>query len=134
MKPIKIAIGALVAYTAIVVVFESLLGHYQPQNEGTLIITTIDQAGQPKDRVLSKIEYNDALYVAANHWPRAWYREVLRSSQAKVTIAGERQAYQVVPVAGEEHDNLEKARPLGLAIRLLTGFPPRYFVKLVPLG
>jgi hypothetical protein len=132
LKSVKIALAVLLTYVAVVVVFESLLGHYQPENDGTLIITTTDQDGHAKDRVLAKIDYQGGLYVAANHWPRAWYRDVLRSPQVQVAVASERQAYQAVPVEGEEHSHLDKARPLGLVIRFLTGFPPRYFVKLVP--
>lgn len=133
MKFVKITLGVILTYVAIVVVFETLLGHYQPQSEGTLILTTTDAEGMSNDRVLSKIEYNHQLYIAANHWPRAWYRQVLHSPLVEVAMGGERVPYRAVEVTGEEHVEVDNARPLGLTIRLLTGFPPRYFVKLVPL-
>ena len=37
----KILIGLLVLYVLIVVGFESMLGYTQPENQGTLVITTI---------------------------------------------------------------------------------------------
>ena len=133
MKVVKIALGLILTYVVIVVVFETLLGHYQPQNEGTLVLTTTDAEGMSNDRVLSKIEYNDQLYIAANHWPRAWYSQVLRSPLVEVALDGEQASYRAVEVTGAEHIKVDNARPLGLTIRLLTGFPPRYFVKLMPL-
>jgi len=133
VKIIKIALGIMLAYVAIVVVFESLLGHYQPESEDTLVLTTTDTQGASKDRVLSKIEHNDQLYVAANHWPRAWYRQVLRSPEVEVTLDGKQIAYRAVSVTGAEHVAVNNTKPLGLSIRFLTGFPPRYFVRLDPL-
>ena len=61
----KIAIGLVIAYASVVILFESLLGFYQPQNEATLTITTTNDAGEQNDRVLSRIIANERLYVAA---------------------------------------------------------------------
>jgi hypothetical protein len=132
MKAVKIAVVVLLVYAGIVVVFESLLGYFQPANEGTLRITTTDASGRSADRVLSRIVSGETLYVAANHWPRAWYRQVLRNPDVQVEMDGSRGPYVAVPVAGEEHERIDRERPLGFVIRFLTGFPPRYFVRLDP--
>lgn len=126
----KIAIGIVIAYASVVALFESLLGYYQPQSDGTLTITTTDAAGTEADRVLSSIRVKDRLYVAANHWPRAWYRQTLDNPDVMVTINGERAAYKAVSIGDEEHETVNSASPLPLGFRVLTGFPPRYFIRL----
>lgn len=128
----KIAIGLVIAYASVVILFESLLGFYQPQSEATLTITTTNNAGEQKDRVLSRIVANERLYVAANHWPRAWYRQTLANPEVIVTLDGERNTYKAVAVEGNEHDQVDSSSPLPFTFRLLTGFPPRYFIRLDP--
>ena len=126
----KIAIGLVIAYASVVILFESLLGYYQPQSDGTLTISTTNAAGEQADRVLSRITVNDRLYVAANHWPRAWYRQTLENPDVMVTIDGERAAYKAVAVNDKEHETVNSTSPLPLSFRILTGFPPRYFIRL----
>ena len=126
----KIAIGLVIAYAGIVILFESLLGYYQPQNDGTLTITTTNAAGVQADRVLSRITVGDRLYVAANHWPRAWFCQTLENPDVSVTIDGERAAYRAAAVSEQEHETVNNSSPLPLSFRFLTGFPPRYFIRL----
>ncbi len=132
MKALKIVVIVLVVYGAVVATFESLLGYYQPAGQTTLVITTTDADGNSADRVLSKLELDGAVYVAANHWPRAWYRHVLRHPEVQVTIDGVPGNYTAVSASPAEDDRLEAAFGHGLGFRLLTGFPPRYFVRLDP--
>jgi hypothetical protein len=133
MKIVKIAVIALLAYVGVVVLFESLLGYFQPANEGTLVITTSDRAGHSSNRVLSRLVSDGRLYVAANHWPRAWYRQALLNPDVVVELDGQSAAYVAVPVSGDEHRRVDTEFPLGPVIRILTGFPPRYFVRLDPV-
>ncbi|HIE83714.1 MAG TPA: DUF385 domain-containing protein [Dehalococcoidia bacterium] len=132
MKAVKI-IGILVlVYVGVVVIFESLLGYYQPANEQTLVITTANADGISSDRVLARIESEGNLYVAVNHWPRAWYYKALDNPQVQITIDEEKKDYLAVPVEGAEIEQVDNARPLGIGFRILTGFPPRHFVRLDP--
>ena len=128
----KIAVGLVIAYASVVILFESLLGFYQPQNEATLTITTTNNTGEQNDRVLSRIVANEQLYVAANHWPRAWYRQTLANPEVVVTLDGKSDTYTAVAVAGAEHDQVDGSSPLPLSFRILTGFPPRSFIRLDP--
>jgi len=132
MRLVRILLTLLVVYVGIVVVFESLLGWFQPSGEGTLVITTFDEDGQPHERVLSRVESGEDLYVSANHWPRAWYRQALANPEVLVTIDGEQGPYRAIPVSGAEHERLMAEHPHSLVFRILTGFPPRYFVRLEP--
>ena len=130
MKALKvIAIGILV-YAGIVIAFESLIGYFQPAGGSTLLITTFDGDGTPHDRVLSRLESDGQLYVAANHWPRAWYNRALENPAVQVTLGDEKGDYRAVPVTGVEHDRVDDGNSLGVVFRVLTGFPPRYFVRL----
>ena len=132
MKVIKIVGILFGVYIGIVVLFESLLGYFQPANQSTHVITTISHRGTADDRVLARIESQGNLYAAANHWPRDWYRNSLENPQVKITFEGETKNYVAVPVEGAEHEQVDADNPLGPMFRILTGFPPRYFVRLDP--
>jgi hypothetical protein len=135
VKILRIAGIVLLVYVAIVVLFESLIGYFQPTYESTLVITTTDADGQENDRVLAAIESDGHLYVAANHWPRAWFRAVKAHPQVRVSYNGETGDYEAVAVSDAEHDKLNnEVQPLPFVVRFLTGFPPRYFVRLDPVS
>ena len=130
MKALKLISILILVYIAIVVAFESSLGYFQPTWQSTLVITTTGEDGSQNDRVLTRLESNGQLYVAANHWPRAWYRQALARPNVQVTLDGEKGTYLAVPIADEEHERVNRDNRLGFAFRILTGFPPRYFVRL----
>lgn len=132
MKAVKIVGIAVVAYIGVVVAFETLLGIVQPKSEATLLIATFEADGTRHERVVSRLESAGALYVAANHWPRAWFRRALDNPEVEVTQEGETAPYQAVPVDGAEHERVNGDNPLPVPFRILTGFPPRYFVRLDP--
>ena len=132
MKILKIVALVVVIYLGIVVAFESLVGYFQPTAGSTLVITTFEADGTPHDRVVTRLETDGKLYVAANHWPRAWYNRALANPDVEVTLDGEKGDYRAVPVTGAEHDRVDDENGLGVVFRILTGFPPRYFVRLDP--
>lgn len=126
-----LAIVALV-YAGLVAAFEAWLGYSQPAGTNSLVITTTDEDGVEHDRVLSRLESKGQLYVAANHWPRAWYRRALENPKVHITMGGEKKPYLAVPATGEEQDRVHSENRAGIVFRILTGFPPRYFVRLDP--
>ena len=132
MKAVRLIAILFLVYVGIIVAFESLLGYFQPAGQNTLVITTTDDDGTTNDRVLARLESNGQLFVAANHWPRAWYKQALENPSVQVAVDGEKGAYLAIPVTDEEHDRVNSENSLGMAFRVLTGFPPRYFVRLDP--
>jgi hypothetical protein len=132
MKALKIVVIVLLVYAGIVTAFESLIGYTQPTPESTVVLTTFDADGTPHDRVVSKLVSDGKIYVAANHWPRAWYHRALANPQVQITIDGKKGDYLAVPVSGAEHDRVESENRHGLVFLFLTGFPPRYFVRFDP--
>lgn len=132
MKPVKIVAIVVLAYVGVVAVFESLIGSLQPEGDGTLVITTFDPDGGAHDRVVAKLDLDGKLYVAANHWPRAWFRRALANPKVQATIGGARADYTAVRVEGAELERVSTEKALGPLFRLLTGFPPRHFLRLEP--
>ncbi|MDJ0848871.1 MAG: nitroreductase/quinone reductase family protein [Myxococcota bacterium] len=132
MRTAKLLAIALGVYVGIVVAFEALIGILQPAGGDTLVITTTGEDGESRDRVVSRLESDGKLYVAANHWPRAWYERALANPEVEIVVGGERTRHVAVPVTGAEHDRVDRDNRLRFAFRIMTGFPPRYFLRLDP--
>ena len=134
MKALKIAGIVFLVYVAIVVVFESLIGYFQPEGGDTVVITTFDAQGEARERVLSGLDSGDAFYVAVNHWPRAWYRRALENPRVRVARDGEAQDYLAVPATDEEHARVNAEHPIPIVVSFLMGFAPRRFLRLDPVA
>lgn len=134
MKFVKGIALALLIYVGIVAAFESMIGTLQPKAGAVLVLTTQAEDGTAHERVVSRLESGGQLYVAANHWPRAWYHRLLANPQVTVGIDGATGAYQAVAVeaGGDEHDRVAADNPVPPWFRFVTGFPPRLFVRLEP--
>jgi hypothetical protein len=133
MRLVKILAIVALVYVGIVVAFESMIGWIQPMPGATaLVITTVDAGGASHDRVVSRLEVDGRLYVAANHWPRAWYTRALANPDVTATVDGVTRPYRAVPVDAVESALVADAHPLGPIFRVLTGFPTRVFVRLDP--
>jgi len=129
VKPLKWVGIVVVFYVAFVVAFEAgYLGAYQPSFEDAgipmLILTTTDESGESRDRMLARFETDGKLYVSAHHWPRGWYKRALRSPEVRVEIDGMVSDYVAVPVEGEEFRRVAAEYPLPFLVRFLMGFPP----------
>lgn len=121
---------ALVVYVGIVIAFETLIGVFQPQSEETMVVSNAATGDAALNRVLTRIESDGQLYAAVNHWPRAWYRKVLENPEVRIAIGDEVAAYRAVGVSDPaEIDRLQAARPAPIVFKILTGFPPRKFVR-----
>lgn len=130
---VKTVVILFFVYVGVVAGFESLIGYFQPKDQSTMVIATHDDNGNAKQRVVARLESDGKLYVAANHWPRRWYNEVLAHPQVDVTWDGKTEAYVAVPVTGAEFDRVNAEHSLPTTIRVLTGFPPRRLVRLDPV-
>jgi len=133
MKALKIVAVLVVIYAGIVAAFESMIGYRQPKHESAIVITTFDADGTAHDRVVSRLDTDGRMYVAANHWPRAWYRRALANPQVQASIDGEKKTFRAVPVEGAEFERVDGEHARGTVFLFLTGFPPRRLVRLDPL-
>ena len=107
---------------------------FQPENIGgaTIVLSTTGADGRPHERVLSPIDDGGQLFVAANHWPRAWYHRALENPDVRVTRKGDMADYRAVPVSEEERERLLDAPGFPLVAYVFTGFAPRQFLRLDP--
>ena len=107
---------------------------FQPENLGgeTIVLITVDAEGESHERVLSPIDDGGRLFVAANHWPRAWYRRALENPEVRVTRKGETSDYLAVRVSDEERERLLGESGFPLVAYVFTGFAPRQFLRLDP--
>ena len=122
-------------YVGWVVEFEVNLGRNQPMGGNSIVIATFNNENERHERVLSVREVNGENYIAANHWPRAWYRQAIENPNVEVKMAGEEEFanYTAVPLVGEEDELLRERYSLSFRSRAQMGFPPRYFLRLDPL-
>ena len=132
MKAVKIAVIAALVYAGIVVAFESMIGFMQPTPGGTIVLTTFDANGTANERVVSRLDSVDQLYVSANHWPREWYERALANPDVQVTVDGNKVDYRAVPVDDSQAALLDAEHPHPAWFRFVTGYPPRKFVRLEP--
>ena len=132
MRIVKILGILFLVYVAVVAIFESLLGYYQPSPDGTMIITTTNNNGVRADRVLAKLETDGKLYAAANHWPRAWFHQAQENPAVSITIGEETTEHTAVLISDSEFEQVDGEYALPTFFRILTGFPPRYILRLDP--
>ncbi|MEM7218649.1 MAG: nitroreductase/quinone reductase family protein [Pseudomonadota bacterium] len=135
---LKIVTGLLAFYAAFVVVFEAgYLGWAQPSFAGNgipmMVLTTTDDAGDARSRMLAQFNTDGALYASAHHWPRGWYRRALQHPAVQVEIDGVVADYRAVSITGSEFERVAAAHPLPFMVRFLMGFPPeREILRLDP--
>jgi hypothetical protein len=140
VKALKRLAFVFLAYVVLVVAFESFVGimgrrdaeRGREAGDSFLLITTKDAAGNAAHTVVAGVESGGRLYVAANHWPRAWYERALASPEVEVTRGSEKAPFRAAQVSGEELAQIARDYELPLFLRVLTGFPPRRFLRLDP--
>ena len=128
-----IAVGVLfLGYVASVVWFEVRLGVNQPQGSTSIVIATFNDDNERHERVVRLEQIDGSYYIAANHWPRAWYNQALDNPRIEVKMPGEDSfaAYMAVPLEGAEEEHIREVYSFGFEFRFRTGFPPRYFLRL----
>lgn len=122
----------LIAYIGSVIWFEARLGYNQPENNSTIVIATFDSDGTRNERVVRLTVLNGKNYIAANHWPRAWYSQAMSNPQMEVKMDAEFEPYVAVPLNGEELAFVKEGYQVSFNFRFRTGFPPRRFLRIDP--
>ena len=139
---VLVAVSIVAAgYLGIVVAVESLVGYMGRRHARrgvqageTWLQITATVEGEDRSVVVAGVESAGRTYVAANHWPRAWYRLVVENPDVRVIVQGRQAAFRAVPVGGDERSRIEREYRLPLIVRILTGFPPRAFLRLDPVA
>jgi hypothetical protein len=107
---------------------------FQPEDIGvaTIVLTTTDADGKSYERVLSPIDHDGQLFVAANHWPRTWYHRALDNPEVRVRRDGETTHYRAVAVSEQERERLLDESGFPPVTYVFTGFAPRQTLRLDP--
>ena len=79
-KIAKILLIVIVLYLLQIVLFEILLGFYQPEQVNTMLITSFEESGEAHDRVVARLDREGEIFVAVSHWLLAWVRRLQRNS------------------------------------------------------
>lgn len=127
------ALILVLVYIGWVVYFEARLGYLQPEGGSTIVIATFDDEGERNERVVRLEQIDGENYIAANHWPRAWYNQALEKPNIEVRMDDSFAPYLAVPLEGEEEARIREIYSFGFGFRFQTGFPPRKFMRLDPL-
>jgi hypothetical protein len=119
----------LVGYIAMVTYFEARLGYLQPAGGSSIVIATFND-DERHERVVRLTKIDGENYIAAQHWPRAWYYQALDHPDIEVKMSSEFQPYTAVPLSGSELEHVKDVYQMSLGFRFRTGFPPRKFMRL----
>ena len=121
--------GLFVIYAGYVAYAEARLGYLQPQGGSTIVIATFDD-GARHERVVRLTKIDGDNYIAAQHWPRAWYRQALTTPAIEVKMDDTFEPYLAVVPEGAELAKVKENYQMPLGFRFRTGFPPRRFLRL----
>jgi hypothetical protein len=120
----------LLGYIAMVTYFEARLGYLQPAGGSSIVIATFNNDDERHERVVRLTKIDGENYIAAQHWPRAWYYQALERPGVEVKMSSEFQPYTAVPLSGSELEHVKDVYRMGLGFRFRTGFAPRKFMRL----
>jgi hypothetical protein len=139
VKLIKLLAIVVSVYVVVVVAFESFVAYMGSKDAeagvasgGSWMVITTSDGHRSYDTMVAGVEIDGALYVAANHWPRGWYRRAVESGRVEVAQAGERSSRRVERVTGAERMRVARVCTLPWFVRFLSGYPPRAFLRLTP--
>lgn len=140
VKALKVCAFVLLAYLLVVVGIETFVvymgkSHAErgvSEDEDWLTLTTQDEAGKAKDSIMGGVRIDNHLYVAANHWPRAWLHRAIARPDVLVTLDGVQSEYRVGALEPTERERVAEVYKFPFLFRMLTGFPPRVFLRLDP--
>ena len=121
--------GLFMLYAGYVAYAEARLGYLQPEGGSTIVIATFDD-GARHERVVRLTRLEGRNYIAAQHWPRAWYRQALVTPQIEVKMDEVFEPYLAVVPQGSELAMVKENYQMPLGFRFRTGFPPRRFLRL----
>jgi len=136
----KIGGYTLLAYVVVVIGFEIfvvMMGNAHAErgvseDENWVTLTTFNAQGEAIDTIMGGVRVNEQLYVAANHWPRAWINRAIARPDVLVTLRGQQENYRAFTLDAAERAEVVEVYRFPFLFRMLTGFPPRVFLRLEP--
>jgi len=94
--------GGVLAFVAVALLFDGLVGLLQPEFEGdgrSLVLVTFDADGaRHETRLAVEDDEQGRTWVQSGHHFRGWYERVLANPQVEVVRNGETRPYTAVPI------------------------------------
>lgn len=101
MRVIRVLAIVLGVYLLLGLTADVLIGLFQPQNDGTVMIRTFDDNGA-HETVLSLRDDDGQLWVESGHWFRGWYHRAVANPEVELIRNGSAERYVAVPVNNPE--------------------------------
>ncbi len=102
MKILRVVAIIVAVWIALGLALDGAIGYFQPQSEGTAVLRTFDEAGDPLDTVLGLLDDDGTLWVESGHWFRGWYYRLVRNPEVELVRGEKVEAYRAVPVDSPE--------------------------------
>ncbi len=132
MKIVKVLSVLIAVYIGAIAAMGGFVAYFQPQMPGVLMLTTTDEEGKAYNRLLGRFEVDGVRYLAVNSWPRRWYELALANPNVEITVDGQRTQFTAVRIDSIERQHMLEKYPTPLWMKILSGFPPRQFLRLDP--
>ena len=99
MRIVRIAVITLAVYVTLGLLVGGLIGYFQPQDDGTTRLRTVDANGQKHETVLRVHEDESGQeWLLSGQWFRGWYNRALANPYVELLRDGEVAAYRAVEV------------------------------------
>lgn len=104
MKKLAIVLGSLAAiYIVLWVGLGTAIGFFQPQDDGTAVITTYDSTGAAFDTVIRPVKSEDGqIWLLSGQWFRSWYNRALENKKIELENDGITTTYLALSVKEEQ--------------------------------
>ena len=133
--------AALAVYLSVWLLFGAAIGHLQPEDEGTAVLTTFDPDGHAHQTVVRPVVDGDGnIWVLSAQWFRSWYDRALNHPVIELQRDGRSRRYQAVPVEDGDlrsvlnHRRDKRDTTANFFYRALFLYAPIKALKLEPIS
>ena len=104
MKKIAIGLASLAAiYLVLWIGLGTAIGYFQPQDNGTAVVTTFDSSGAAFDTVIRPVKSEGGqIWLLSGQWFRSWYTRALENKKIELQIDGITTTYWAIAVVDEQ--------------------------------
>ena len=99
MRIVRIAVITLAVYVTLGLLVGGLIGYFQPQDDGTTRLRTVDANGQKHETVLRVHEDESGqVWLLSGQWFRGWYNRALDNPNVELIRDEKVTAFRAVDV------------------------------------
>lgn len=133
MRVIRILAIVLGVWVLLGLAADLLIGLFQPQSDGTVVVRTFDDTGT-HETVVSLRNDDGQLWVESGHWFRGWYNRAVANPEVELVRDGTVERYIAVPVnTPEAVERITKLMGKGQGVGYWIGRAMLLFAPIKPL-